>query len=111
MRGETQLCDGGATVNPVRRGCYGVAISGRMKTISHRELRNDSAAVLRAVADGESFLISNHGTTVARLSPANESEPDLRITRRATRHGFDGIPIHKRSERVLDALDDLRGDR
>lgn len=40
-----------------------------MESIGHREMRNGSSEVLRAVAAGESFTITNHGTAVARLVP------------------------------------------
>lgn len=40
-----------------------------MTTIPHRELRNNSSEILRRVAAGESFEITNHGVVVARLSP------------------------------------------
>jgi len=39
------------------------------KEISQRELRNSSAAVLRAVQDGESVTITSNGTPVAELVP------------------------------------------
>ncbi len=71
-----------------------------------------SAGVLRAVADGESFLVSNNGMTVARISPATETEPDLRVTRRAThKGGFSGLSRRKASESSAAILTDLRGDR
>lgn len=41
-----------------------------METISHREMRNRSGTYLRRVAAGESFLVSNNGTVVAILAPA-----------------------------------------
>ncbi|WP_156759153.1 type II toxin-antitoxin system Phd/YefM family antitoxin [Microbacterium karelineae] len=40
-----------------------------MKTISQRELRNDSAAVMRAVEAGESFTVARRGKPIAQLSP------------------------------------------
>ena len=36
-----------------------------METVSHRELRNRSGEVLRAVEAGESFTITNGGVPVA----------------------------------------------
>lgn len=39
------------------------------KTISQRELRNDSGEVMRAVAAGESFVVTTNGVPVARLLP------------------------------------------
>lgn len=82
-----------------------------MRTISHRQLRNESGAVLRDVEAGESLLISNNGSVVARISPATETEPELPVTRRATAHGFDGVPLYDRPGNALDAITDLRGDR
>ena len=79
-----------------------------MRTITHRQLRNDFAAVLREVEAGESLLVSNHGSVVARISPASESDPGLPVTRPATRHDFDEVPLYERPGSVLDAL---RGNR
>ncbi|MPQ98607.1 type II toxin-antitoxin system prevent-host-death family antitoxin [Modestobacter sp. I12A-02628] len=40
-----------------------------MESISHREMRNNSSEVLRRVAAGESFVITNNGEPAALLSP------------------------------------------
>jgi prevent-host-death family protein len=40
-----------------------------MRTISHRELRNNSADVLRAVSAGEMMEVTNHGEVAAVLVP------------------------------------------
>ncbi|MGH2748757.1 MAG: type II toxin-antitoxin system Phd/YefM family antitoxin [Actinomycetota bacterium] len=40
-----------------------------MKTIAQRELRNNSAAVLREAEDGEEFVITVDGRPVAILGP------------------------------------------
>ena len=40
-----------------------------METISQRRMRNDSAEILRRVAAGESFVITNGGIEVAQLVP------------------------------------------
>jgi prevent-host-death family protein len=45
--------------------CYSLA----MRTISQRELRNDSAAVLRDVESGQTITVSRNGTPVAELRP------------------------------------------
>ena len=39
------------------------------RTISQRELRNDSAAVLREVESGQTLVITRNGTPVAELRP------------------------------------------
>lgn len=48
-----------------RYTCY----ISRMKTITQRELRNDSAAVLRAVQGGQALLVTRNGVPVAELRP------------------------------------------
>lgn len=40
-----------------------------MTTIPHRELRNNSAEILRRVAAGEIIDVTNNGKLVATLSP------------------------------------------
>jgi prevent-host-death family protein len=39
------------------------------KTIPQRELRNDNARVIEAVAGGESFVVTRNGVPVAELRP------------------------------------------
>ena len=39
------------------------------KVIPQRELRNQNAAVIAAVAAGESFVVTRNGTPVAELRP------------------------------------------
>lgn len=81
-----------------------------MERIPHRDLRNRSSEILRAVAAGESFEITNHGEVVAVLSPP-ASRRRLRI-RVATKHGgWDELPRFTTDESVQEILDDLRGDR
>jgi prevent-host-death family protein len=50
-----------------------------MRTITHRELRNASAEVLRAVEAGETIQVSNKGRVVAVISPAAISAVDRLI--------------------------------
>lgn len=40
------------------------------KTITQRELRNDSAAVMDAVEAGETIVVTRNGNPVAELRPA-----------------------------------------
>lgn len=40
-----------------------------MKEITHREMRNDSADVLRRVAAGETILVTNNGRPAAVIGP------------------------------------------
>lgn len=82
-----------------------------MERIAHRDLRNRSAEILRAVAAGESFEITNHGEVVAVLVPPRPRRRPLKV-RRATRvGGWEDIPRYPSEESSQDILDELRGDR
>lgn len=39
------------------------------KTITQRELRNDSGEIMRAVESGETFIVTRHGAPTAELRP------------------------------------------
>lgn len=43
------------------------------RTITQRELRNDSGAVLRAVQAGETLTVTRNGTPVAEMRPVARS--------------------------------------
>lgn len=51
------------------------------REISQRELRSNAAAVLRAVASGESFVVTCQGRPVAMLS-AGAGKPTFETTAR-----------------------------
>lgn len=94
--------------------CYGCYEMMTVTTIAHRELRNNSADILRRVQAGETFEITNNGESVALLTPIVRDR--LAVLRRAgavteaTRVDFAAL---KRSAGVSsrDVLDDLRGER
>lgn len=52
-----------------------------METITHREMRNSSAEVLRRVAAGETLQISNNGRPTALLVPVRNPTLDDLIER------------------------------
>lgn len=80
------------------------------RTIPHRELRNNSSAVLRDVQAGESIEISNHGEVVAILvPPAQSSAATLRVRKARVRGGFGSLPRVRIDGTVQEVLDDLRG--
>jgi len=87
-----------------------------VETIAHRELRNNSSAVLARVSSGETLLVTNHGTPAAILVPPARSEL-ARIEEagrsrppRVARPDFSAVPrVSGVVSRVV--LDDLRGDR
>lgn len=81
-----------------------------VRTISQRELRNDNAAIIRAVEEGESFTVTRRGVPVARLTPVPGS--DLRRVRPAApENDVTALPRVAASRPMADHLDDLRGDR
>ena len=77
--------------------------------LAHRDLRNRSAEILRDVAAGASYEITNHGEVVALLTPP---VPDgrLRVRRASSARPFSEIRRVRRDESTESALDDLRGD-
>jgi len=50
-----------------------------MGTIGIRQLRQNASAVLRQVANGETFEVTDRGRTVARLVPSGEDSPLERL--------------------------------
>jgi prevent-host-death family protein len=88
------------------------------KTIPHRELRNNSSAILREVQSGETFRITNNGEVVAMLtSPPPALTTELRVRKPTIVGRFDEIPYlevepdHPIHETLQETLDYLRGDR
>lgn len=62
-----------------------------MKTISQRELRNNSAAVMDSVEEGESYRITRNGIEVAELRP---------VARRRRLSAGELVARHRRLARV-----------
>jgi len=53
-----------------------------IERISHRTLRNESGRVLKAVEQGETFIITNNGHDVATICPLSDDPfPGLTVTR------------------------------
>ena len=86
-----------------------------MRTITHRELRNNSADVLRAVEAGETIQVSNKGRVVAVLSPAGLSTIDRLIAEGKARPAVRPLTDLKKIKRKKigiaskELLDDVRG--
>lgn len=78
--------------------------------IAHRELRNNSGEVLRNVADGATYEITNHGEVVAVLSPPGRGH-ELRITPARSRRPFSDIKRVTIEESTESILDELREER
>jgi len=80
-----------------------------VERIPHRELRNRSSEVLRAVAAGESYEITNHGEVVAVLCPPG-TRP-LRIRPATAPRNFSALPLATSSRPSQELLDELREER
>lgn len=92
--------------------CYTCYIRVVDVEIAHRELRNRSGEILRAVESGESYTVTNRGRAVARLVPITRAEPDLPLHRAATiRGGFSELRRHVIARPSAETIDHLRGDR
>ena len=82
-----------------------------MATITHRELRNNSADVLRRVAAGEAMEVTNHGVVVAYLSPTATPVLPFPVSRPARRSGgWSALPKVALKRSVSEIIDDERGD-
>ncbi len=82
------------------------------RTIPHRELRNNSSAVLRDVQAGETVYVTNNGEVVAVLVPPPRAvSASVRIRRATVRGGFSDIERCRIQEPLQDVLDELRGNR
>lgn len=84
------------------------------ETLSQRELRNESGRVLRAVSEGQSFILTNSGVPVGRIVPLETPAPALTIARPARRQGgWAALRIERKATRqsLTQILDDLREDR
>lgn len=81
-----------------------------MKTISQRELRNDSGEIMRGLAHGESYRVTSRGVQVGVLLPATRSAVDELTLREGTQEmSFpEGV---RTTERTEDVLNELRGTR
>lgn len=82
-----------------------------MREIAQRELRNDSAAVLRAVEGGESITVTRRGVPVAALVPLRDAG-GLRCAQAPTRRvTYADRPRLRLGAPSRDVLEDLRSDR
>jgi prevent-host-death family protein len=83
-----------------------------MTTITHRELRNNSAEVLRRVKAGEVMEVTNRGIVVARLTPAEAPVPPFPVSRAARRSGgWSDLPKVALGRSTADIIDEEREDR
>lgn len=86
----------------------------QLESLSQRELRNESGRVLRAVAQGESFVLTNGGVIVGKIVPLDAPRPLLRVTRPAKRvHGWKTLGIRRAvsASSLTEIVNELREDR
>ena len=84
-----------------------------IERISHRTLRNESGRILKAVEQGESFVITNNGLDVATLGPlSNDPFPGLTVTRSDPHFSFTSLTPQERPdlESNTEVLESLRGE-
>lgn len=89
-----------------------------MRTISHRELRNNSAEVLGAVGAGETIEVTNHGEVAAVLVPPYLTPYERLVAAGKVRESRKDRAIDLRRIRRVTApassdeiIADVRGDR
>ena len=85
-----------------------------VRTVSHREMRNNSGEILRAVAAGETVQVTNNGRVAALIVPPPSDPLDELIERGRARAalvpatGFAAIPRVSSELSSAQIIDDLR---
>lgn len=86
-----------------------------MRTITHREMRNQSGEILRRVADGETIEVTNHGERAALIVPPGIdpladllARGQLRPARRPL-SGLLSVPRRKATKSSEEIVADIRG--
>lgn len=87
-----------------------------MRTIPHRELRNNSSKVLADVKAGETIAVTNNGEVTAILVPPGTSAYEQMVASgrivpaRNPGHAREIVRV-KSDLKSIDVLNELRGDR
>ncbi|MDA8401249.1 MAG: type II toxin-antitoxin system prevent-host-death family antitoxin [Actinomycetota bacterium] len=88
-----------------------------VRTISHRELRNNSSKVLHAVSAGETIEVTNHGEVTAVLMPPSLTPYERLVTTGKVREPLTDRRIDLREIRRItvpvsssEIIADVRGD-
>lgn len=86
-----------------------------MRTITHREMRNQSGEILRQVADGETIEVTNHGERAALIVPPGIdpladllARGQLRPARRPL-SSLRSLPRRKATKSSEEIVADIRG--
>ncbi|MCU1655655.1 MAG: Prevent-host-death protein putative antitoxin of system [Pseudonocardiales bacterium] len=86
-----------------------------MRTVTHREMRNSSGEILRAVAAGETVQVTNNGQVAAVISPPAGGSLDRLVeqgqARLARRPVADLSTIRRRNAKrtSTELVEDARG--
>ena len=86
-----------------------------MRIVTHREMRNSSGEILRAVAAGETVQVTNNGQVAAVISPPATGSLDQLLAQgqaRAPRHGVAELSTIRRrsaSRTSAELVEDARG--
>jgi antitoxin (DNA-binding transcriptional repressor) of toxin-antitoxin stability system len=74
------------------------------RVISQRELRNDSGAIMRALDEGEEFVITRHGVPVGELKPVRRHfvSRDALLAAIANSPHIDGKRFREDVDSILD---------
>jgi prevent-host-death family protein len=97
--------------------CYMAAEEVRVRVITHRELRNNSSEVLRAVQAGEIIEVTNHGAAAAILVPPSLTPYERLVAAGKVRAAGERpvdlrrIPRARLDQTTAEVIADLRGDR
>lgn len=87
-----------------------------MRTVTHREMRNNSGEILRAVAAGETVRVTNNGRVAALIVPPPDDPIEDLIARGQARaavrapQGFAAIPRRTVGVPTSEIIRDLRGE-
>jgi antitoxin (DNA-binding transcriptional repressor) of toxin-antitoxin stability system len=73
------------------------------RKLSQRELRNQSGAIMRALDEGEDFIVTRNGVPVGELRPINRRKPTF-ISREEFVALFEGLP-HENYEQFRADID------
>ncbi|MGO1321170.1 MAG: type II toxin-antitoxin system Phd/YefM family antitoxin [Galactobacter sp.] len=86
-----------------------------METISHREMRNSSAEVLRRVEAGETLRVSNNGRPAALISPVGTDVTEAAVAAggarppRADLQTLRAIDRTQATRSTREIIEDVRG--
>ena len=86
-----------------------------MRSVTHREMRNNSGEILRAVAAGESVQVTNNGQVAAIISPPSGSSLSELVARGQARparkplSSLSAVSRQKASQTSADIVSESRG--